>query len=250
MIHPIEIFSSRVQNYLRFRPGYPYGIIDLLRSECRLSNLSIVADIGSGTGLLSEVFLRNGNIVYGVEPNLEMRSAAEKYLIQYPKFTSTGGRAEATGLQKHSLDLITVGQAFHWFDTEPAKTEFNRILKPGGWVTIIYNMLKVNTSFLEALARFNQNFLDDKGPNHVWPDIYTPFFGKDGFTEVVIDGENQIVDFQGLLGRVSSRANSPQEEDSGYQEMVDALLAIYVDHQQGGKIKLDYLVQVVYGKIE
>jgi SAM-dependent methyltransferase len=214
-----------------------------------LSNLSIIADIGSGTGLLSEVFLKNGNIVYGVEPNLEMRSAAEKTLIRYPKFNSIEGRAEATGLQKHSLDTITVGQAFHWFDTEAAKTEFIRILKPGGWVAIIYNMLKVNTPLLEAFSRFNQKFLDDKRPDHVWPDVHSSFFGKGGFTEVILEGNSQRFDFNGLLGRVSSRANSPQEGDSGFREMVDALLAIFKDHQQDGKVKLDYNTQVIYGKI-
>src|SRR5947209_11876909 len=121
-------FSSRVENYIRYRPGYPQSVVELLAGECGLTPTSVVADVGSGTGILTELFLRNGNTVYGVEPNREMREAGEGLLAGYPNFHSVDGRAEATGLPDASVDFVTAGQAFHWFDAQGARAEFSRIL--------------------------------------------------------------------------------------------------------------------------
>src|SRR5215475_11491376 len=121
-------FSSRVDNYIKYRPGYPNEIIETLRSECGLNADSIIADIGSGTGILAEMFLRNGNQVYGVEPNREMREAGERSLKDYPCFHSVAARSEETTLPDHSVDFITAGQSFHWFDREKTRAEFARVL--------------------------------------------------------------------------------------------------------------------------
>src|SRR5437660_10266541 len=127
-------FSNRVADYVRYRPGYPQAVFDLLRAECGLRPGHVIADIGSGTGLLSELFLKNGNRVYGVEPNTEMRRAGEEYLASYDGFSSIAGSAESTTLSDSSVDFVTAGQAFHWFEPAAARPEFIRILKPAAWV--------------------------------------------------------------------------------------------------------------------
>jgi ubiquinone/menaquinone biosynthesis C-methylase UbiE len=132
MIDSTKRFSSRVENYIKYRPGYPPAMLDLLKEKCGLTGGSMVADIGSGTGILTELFLRNGNQVIGVEPNREMREAAERLLGKDPKFTSVSGTAESTTLKDQSVDFIAASQAFHWFDREQARREFLRVLKPGG----------------------------------------------------------------------------------------------------------------------
>src|SRR5712692_3268134 len=132
-------FSNRVADYVRYRPGYPAAVLELLRAECGLRPEHAIADIGSGTGLLSELFLKNGNRVLGVEPNQKMRGGGEEYLHPYPGFTSVSGSAEATTLANASVDFVTAGQAFHWFDPAAARREFARILTPGGWVAILWN---------------------------------------------------------------------------------------------------------------
>ena len=132
-------FSSRVDNYVRYRPGYPPEVLELLRTECGLSPSSIVADIASGTGILTRMLLENGNRVFGVEPNPEMRRAGEQFLTRYPGFTSVAGSAEATMLDDHSVDIITAAQAAHWFERERARREFVRILVPGGWTVLLWN---------------------------------------------------------------------------------------------------------------
>ena len=113
---PTQRFSSRVDNYVRYRPGYPSAVIDLLRKECGLTPNSVIADVASGTGIFTRMLLENGNRVFGVEPNLEMRKAGEEYLAAYPNFTSVAGTAEATTLADHSVDFVTAAQAAHWFD--------------------------------------------------------------------------------------------------------------------------------------
>ncbi len=123
-------FSSRVADYVRYRPGYPRALVRLLEEECGLAPESVVADVGSGTGILSELFLHNGNRVYGVEPNREMREAGERLLAAYENFVSVDGRAEATTLEDACADFVTAGQAFHWFDPAGARREFQRILRP------------------------------------------------------------------------------------------------------------------------
>src|ERR1700691_580355 len=131
--NPTQRFSSRVDNYVRYRPGYPREVLDLLKKECGLTADSIIADIASGTGIFTRVLLENGNRVFGVEPNAEMRRAGEQFLRSYPRFTSVAGTAEATTLPDHSLEIVTAAQAAHWFNREKAQSEFVRILKSGGW---------------------------------------------------------------------------------------------------------------------
>ena len=152
-------FSNRVADYIRYRPGYPSTCLDLLREECGLQPAHVVADIGSGTGLLSKLFLDNGNRVFGVEPNAEMRSAGEEYLQEYANFSSVNGSAEETTLPSQSIDFITAGQAFHWFEPAKAKREFQRILKPGGWVVVVWNERRIFESrfgkeYEKLLGRF------------------------------------------------------------------------------------------------
>jgi ubiquinone/menaquinone biosynthesis C-methylase UbiE len=132
MPDPTQRFSSRVENYVKYRPGYPPAILDLLRDKCGLTSASTVADIGSGTGILTGLLLKSGARVFGVEPNPDMRAAGERLLAGQANFTSLAGTAEATTLPAQSVGIITAGQAFHWFDREPTRREFQRILQPGG----------------------------------------------------------------------------------------------------------------------
>ncbi len=134
MENALPRFSSRVENYIKYRPGYPAAIIDLLQKECHLTTDALIVDIGSGTVKLTELFLNNDYRVVGIEPDPEMRAAAEYVLRKYSTFTSSAASAEVTGLPDRSVDFITAGQAFHWFDRERARQEFARVLVPeDGW---------------------------------------------------------------------------------------------------------------------
>ena len=110
---PTRRFSNRVEHYIRYRPSYPPAVIDCLEREFGLTAAYVVADVGSGTGILTELLLRHGNTVFGIEPNADMRAAAERLLREYPAFRSIAGVAERTTLPTASVDWITAGQAFH-----------------------------------------------------------------------------------------------------------------------------------------
>src|ERR1051326_9243420 len=162
MSNPTQRFSSRVQNYARYRPRYPKEIIDFRMGECGLRADSVIADMGSGTGFLAELFLANGNRVFGIEPNGPMREAGERLLAANPNFTSIDGTAEATTLAEQSIDFVTAGQAFHWFEREACRREFHRILRPGGWVVLIWNDRKTEaTAFLRDYEQMLHRFATD-----------------------------------------------------------------------------------------
>src|SRR5450631_2546962 len=158
-------FSSRVGNYVRYRPAYPSAVLDLLKKDCGLTAASVIADVASGTGIFTRMLLENGNRVFGVEPNDEMRKAGEEFLRAYSHFTSIKGTAEATTLADHSVDIVTAAQAAHWFDPENARREFIRICRPGGWTVLLWNERRTGaTPFLRAfeqlLVKYGTDYQD------------------------------------------------------------------------------------------
>lgn len=244
-------YSRVVQDYILYRPHYPPQLIDLLRTECALSPDHIVADVGSGTGLLTRLFLKNGNRVYGVEPNPDMRGAAESLMRSYSAFTSVNGTAEATTLADHSVHLIAVGQAFHWFNHELTRPEFLRILIPHGWVVLVWNIpLNNGTAFGNAYEQFwrtyvnaNEQFRDPQRPSYV-----TRFFEGGSIREARLDNA-QVCDFEALKGRILSASRAPQADDPRYRLMLDDLARLFNRYQQGGSVTLDYDTRIVYGTL-
>jgi len=252
MLNSTQRFSSRVENYIKYRPGYPKAIIDLLRKECQLNSASVSADIGSGTGILTELLLKNGNTVFGVEPNQEMRTAAERLLSGYPQFHSIPATAEATTLPEKSVDLITAGQAFHWFDCAKARQEFLRILKPEGWVALIWNDRNISAHpFFEAYEQLLQTHATDYaavGHKHTDAELVGSLFGKSGFKIATFPNE-QVFDFQGLQGRLLSSSYTPEPGHPKHAPMLAELSAVFQQHQVNGKVTFEYDTAVYYGRL-
>jgi SAM-dependent methyltransferase len=252
MSDPTQRFSSRVENYIKYRPGYPNEVIETLRSDCGLIADSIIADVGSGTGILTEVFLRNGNAVYGIEPNREMREAAERLLKDYPRFRSVAARAEETTLDDAGVDFITAGQAFHWFDREKTRAEFARILKPQGWVVLIWNDRATTTTlFLIAFEKLLKDYSTDyEQVDHrrIDDDVIRDFFGSDQFRLKQIEN-SQVFDYEGLKGRLLSSSYAPEEGHPNYEPMLAELERIFQAHQTEGRIVFEYVTQMYYGQL-
>jgi SAM-dependent methyltransferase len=245
-------FSSRVADYLRYRPGYPKELLDLLWVECGLRAKHIVADIGSGTGLLSEPFLKYGNSVVGVEPNAEMRAGGEHYLAEYENFRSVDGSAEATGLADASVDFVTAGQSFHWFDAPAAKKEFLRILRPGGWVVVTWNDRRMEEKTLtrEYEGLLEQYGVDYKNVKDAYPewkqisDFFAP--GKVASRDL----ENfQDLDCEGLRGRLLSSSFAPTPPHANYAPMLARLESIFQSHQRNGRVRMQYFTRVYFGQL-
>ena len=242
-----ERFSSRVENYRLYRPGYPTEVLEFLRSACALTPDSIVADIGSGTGIFSEQLLRNGNRVFGVEPNGPMRAAAEEALAAYPGFTSVTGTAEATNLPAQSVHLITSAQAFHWFDRARTKAEFARILLPHGWVALIWNERELDsTPFLREyespLREFGTSYLEVR---HQELDLekVCDFFGHSAVKLATLTNV-QVFDYAGLEGRLLSSSYAPENGHPNHAPMLDRLRAIFEQNAAGGLVEVRYETRV------
>ena len=246
-------FSNRVADYVRYRPGYPAETLSLLQKWCGLRPEHAVGDIGSGTGLLSKLFLDFGNHVFGVEPNVEMRAAGEEFLRDYPEFTSVAGSAEATTLPSDSVDFITAGQAFHWFQLKPAREEFRRILRIGGQAVILWNERLIDeTAFLRDYEVLLRRFGTDYSKvNESYPraEQMLEFYSPNEFTSHALPNFQEF-DFEGLSGRLRSSSYVPASGHPQFEPMMRELRRIFDAHQQGGVIRMEYRTRVYAGKLD
>jgi ubiquinone/menaquinone biosynthesis C-methylase UbiE len=249
--NPTQRFSSRVSNYVRYRPGYPPAVIDLLSKECSLTPGTVIADVAFGTGIFTRMLLENGNRVFGVEPNAEMRKAGEEFLATYPDFTSVEGTAEATTLPDHSVDLVTAAQAAHWFDLRQARREFIRILKPGSWSVLLWNERRIDTtSFLreyeQLLLRYGTDYQNVRH-ERTTGEIET-FFAPAPFQVRTFDYQQQF-DYSALEGRLLSSSYTPQSDDVAYEPMLKELRRIFDTHQVNDRVAFEYETQVYFGRL-
>ena len=245
-------FSSRVDDYIKYRPHYPAEIIDLLADKCSLTPESVIADIGSGTGILTKLFLENGNPVVGVEPNREMREGGEHYLAEFARFTSVDGTSDATRLPPQSMDFILAAQAFHWFDQAKARAEFQRILKPAGWVVLIWNDRRTDsTPFLrdyeDLLQEFGNDYKEIEHKNVRDESVFSAFFGVPPAAATFDNA--QRVDFEGLIGRLNSASYMPARGDARHAAMVARAREIFTDHAVNGRVAFEYDTRVFYGNL-
>jgi SAM-dependent methyltransferase len=244
-------FSSRVDNYVRYRPGYPIEVLELLKSECGLTQASVIADIASGTGIFTQMLVANGNHVVGVEPNAEMRKAGEQFLGDNSRFTSVAGTAEATTLPDHSVDVITAAQAAHWFDHERARREFVRILKRGGWTMLLWNERRTeSTPFLREyehlLLTYGTDYQEVRHERTTAEIAH--FFAPSPFRRRTFE-MRQEVDYTALEGRLLSSSYVPMADHANYEPMLRELRRVFKAHQVNDTVVLEYNTLAYYGQL-
>jgi len=244
-------FSDRVENYVRYRPGYPPEVIELLRRECGLRPDHAVADIASGTGLFTRLLLENGNFIYAVEPNPEMREMGSRELAGYRRLVTVSGTAEETTLATASVDSVTAAQAAHWFDRTRARAEFVRILRPGGWCVLIWNERRTaTTAFLRDYERLLLTYgTDYKDVRHERTTaVIHEFFAPQPFREAVFD-LRQRFNYDGTAGRLLSSSYAPLAGHPSYEPMMLELERIFSSHAVDGAVEFEYNTRVFYGKL-
>ncbi|SFS19302.1 Methyltransferase domain-containing protein [Dyella sp. OK004] len=245
-----ERFSNRVEDYVRYRPDYPHALLQWLQSVHGVTPRWLVADIGAGTGISSKMFLDADYHVIAVEPNAAMRSAAEQWLGRDENFRSLDGHADATGLAAHSVDLISVAQAFHWFNEEATRHEFHRILRPHGLAAIYWNSRRLtSTPFLEGyealLQRYGTDYTSvveryaDEARMRQW-------FG-DGYRGTASFEHRQLLDFDSLRGRLMSSSYAPAAGHPMHEPMLAALRELFDACAEHGKVSFDYDTRVYVG---
>ena len=250
-LDPTGRFSSRVDDYVRYRPSYPGDIVPLLERECGLSAASTVADVGFGTGLLTKRFLDFGCAVIGVEPNKEMRDAGERFLASYDKFASVNGLAEKTGLPDDCVDLVAVGQAFHWFEAATARAEFRRILRAPRWVALIWNERVVEGAFLtgyeDLLLRYAPEY-SQVDHRRIDAERISDFFQHRAWKLQTFPNV-QHLDWAGLRGRLESSSYAPRADHPSYSPLLAELNQLYDKNQQNGRVDFLYETNVYYGTL-
>ncbi|HLH00039.1 MAG TPA: class I SAM-dependent methyltransferase [Bryobacteraceae bacterium] len=250
-LDPTGRFSSRVEDYILYRPSYPPEIVPLLAGECGLTAESTVADIGCGTGLLAKLFLDFGCAVSGVEPNTEMREAGDRLLARYPRFISVDGRAEQTGLATASVDLVTAGQAFHWFDPQAAHGEFRRILRAPGWVALVWNERLVTGDFLAGYENLMRRYAPEYSKvdhRRIGAGRISDFFEHRKWKLATFPNV-QHFDWTGLRGRLDSSSYAPPRGDPSYEPLIAELRRLFDTHQNNGRVDFRYGTNLYYGRL-
>jgi SAM-dependent methyltransferase len=251
MSDTIERFSNRVENYVKYRPSYPAELLKMFETEMNLRKSSVVADIGSGTGISAKMFLENGSPVFGVEPNAAMRGAAENFLKEFPNFRSVDGTAENTTLDDESVDFVVAAQAFHWFDHEEARAEFKRILRDKGFVALLWNERQLDTSdFLRGyerlLTKFGSDYetvRHDNIPDETLQNFFQTDYRRKSFLNV------QSLDFTGLKGRLLSSSYMPTGDDENFALMVAELGRLFADYEKDSRIEILYTTNIYYARV-
>ena len=224
-----EKFTSKVSDYVKYRPDYPSAFVNYLFNDVEVSR-SVVADIGAGTGILTKLLASKVKKIYAVEPNFNMRSACEAYCDEFENFVAVDGSAESTTLFDKSVDFITVGQAFHWFDRHRAKIEFQRILRKNGKVILVWNSRVAENVFIrENFELFRQvcpEFIGFSGGSNASPESYSDFF-KNGYCDYRVFENDRLLTLEAYLGSSLSASYAPTESDGNYKEFIDGLIDLF-----------------------
>lgn len=244
-------FSDRVDNYIRYRPGYPPEVLLYLEQQTGLDAGWTIADIGSGTGISTEMFLNNNNKVYAVEPNKEMREAADRLLSHHAGYVSIDGTDEHTTLPVQSVDLITAAQAFHWFDRAAFKKEAQRIARDGAWYVLIWNERKVASGFEVAyedlLVRYATDYTTVDHRNISEGDLRSFFAPSEMIAQTFYN--EQLFDYEGVKGRLLSSSYAPNEGHPDYTPMLSYLREIFDRHQADGRVGFSYDCHVYLARV-
>lgn len=253
MMDSTERFSGKSDVYERFRPGYPAEWLDDLVREHGLSAGCAVADVGSGTGKLTRQLLEKGLSVYAVEPNDEMRAVAERTLGGYEGFRARKGTAEATGLDGACADLVTAGQAFHWFDATAFRKECRRVLRNEGRVALIWNSRVADDPVVLANARLCAEFCPEfkgfSGGMEEEGDSQFRRFFRDGVYEFREYANDLTFDLEGFLGRNLSASYALREGDAGYAAYLEALVLLFESASRDGVLTIPHRTRSYWGGV-
>jgi len=246
----VQRFTNRVHDYVRSRPGYPADLASLARDHFALPSGAAVADVGSGTGKLSRLFLQEGFEVFGVEPNEAMRQAATAELGTWKTFHGLAGAAESLPLADGSMHLVVAAQAFHWFDHPAARREFLRVLRPEGGGMLIWNNRRTDSS------RFLQDYekmLLDHCPDYVnvgnkhYEDVELDEFFAGPFRSALLRNQ-QVLDAEEFQARIFSCSYTPAQ-GSARDALAEATQRLFVTYAEKDRVCIEYDTEVFYGRL-
>ncbi|MEI4828780.1 class I SAM-dependent methyltransferase [Bacillus sp. FJAT-53711] len=237
-------FNNKTKEYAIGRPTYPEEVINKMK-ELGIGKQSIIADIGAGTGLLTHMLCGLGCKVLAVEPNEEMLNECKRYCSTNRNIEYINAPAEKTQLKEHSIDVITIAQAFHWFDKQLCKAEFQRILKEDGYVIILWNDMQKDSGFAKEYINtvYKYKIKTTAGISNFDPDKEKfDFFGQD-YIKIYYDNWQSVTE-EGLIGNALSLSYTPSKLDSNYDEFLQEIHHLFLKYQQDGKVTFHYKTEI------
>lgn len=242
-------FTKKSLIYDKYRPNYPTSLIEYLYTKEGFNKKSKIADVGAGTGIFSEQLLRRGSQVILVEPNVSMLEEARKKLFKYKNAHFLPSSAEKIELSSHSLDYITVAQAFHWFNLEKFKSECERLLVDNGKVLLTWNITDSDSKVIKDLAHLNKSYI---GKCYNARDKENLKYYLKLFKEYILNHfDNDLeLNIDQFIGRCLSRSYSPSENDNIYEEYIDGLKSIFYDNSKNGKIIIKNKTRSMIGMVK
>lgn len=244
-------FSGKSAAYAKARPGYPPALFEHLRERGVLTAGTVAADIGSGTGKFTRSLAEFAEKVYAVEPNADMRRAAEANFADCGNIISIDGNAERTTLPGGSVGLVTAAQAFHWFDRAAFKAECRRILGGDGFVCLVWNDRDASSGIIADNYAVNREFCPDfKGASNGF-DFADGTFGGffDGGFEKTEFKNDLTYDLDGFIARNLSSSYAPKAGDPRCAAYCDALKKVFASHAESGLVKYPYVTACFLGRV-
>lgn len=243
-------FSGKSDVYGKGRPSYPDELFKYLNREGYINTNTVAADIGSGTGIFSRQLSEYASKVYAVEPNDDMRAAAEKSMTDYGNIISVCGNSDNTGLGNHSVDIVTAAQAFHWFNRQSFKNECMRILKKDGIVILVWNDRDTSSEVIsrnfEVNRRYCANFKGSSNGMDFENETFSDFF--DGEVKKMEFENNLIYDYETFILRNASSSYAPKKGKENYISYVDELKNIFDACSSNGRLVYPYITRCYIGK--
>ena len=242
-------FDGMGNIYAKFRPNYPKDFIDFLFTDLNLPKNCVFADVGAGTGILTKQLLEKDATVYAVEPNDDMRKVAENNLKVFSKFIPVKGTAENTALSDNSIDIITVAQAFHWFDKRRFADECKRISKYKAVCALVWNAYDAKCAAVKELEALNfsclpkfKGFAGGASPESGVLDFFRQY---KTFTFV----QDSIFDFDAFAGRCFSSSYSPSKQSGEGKRYLALVSDFFKKHADGDIISLPVLTVCHVGSV-
>ena len=242
-----QLFSGRAEDYFAARPSYPAAAAEWL--SCRVP-AGRAADIGAGTGIFTRTLLKKFPSVIAVEPNADMRKI---FLQNLPSVPCLDTCAEATGIEKSSVALVTCAQAFHWFDEEKFKAECQRILVSGGKIAIIWNnpvkddfTSERDGVYKKLCPRFSRGYAGKRSAEE--GDVFLrEVYLKN--VEIVVFDNPFVMNEETFIANMSSRSYAPERSSGVYVEFTEKLHKVFHRHAVNGKVVEKLQTQIYLGNI-
>lgn len=243
------VYSTKAEKYAKFRWDYAEKAIETIFTITQITRHSIVADLGAGTGILTRHFATKAKAIYAIEPNFELRQILTRDLSAIPAISIMVGTAEATQLPDTSVDVLTVAQAIHWFQPEPARQEMMRILKNDGWLVLLRNY-GTNRAHNEAIGNlmtkaFGADFSKVNERPKEKPIRF--YYGNDAFQKFVFPFAFRQ-NWDEFIGSLTTASFMPDEDHPLFQKLETRAREIFARFAQHDYIKVEGETELIIGQ--